>query len=1383
MSDEATTVNNVTIAGTPVSAPAVSWLGGGGQMGALMRVKDWSKTPLGPVESWSPALLTVTSILLANRFPMLLWWGPDSISIYNDAYIPVLGTKHPGALGLPVHECWSEIYDVLRPLILAPLTGGPPTWSDDLPLEIRRHGFLEETHWTIAYSPVPDSTVPNGIGGVLATVHEITAQVVGRRRNSLLSDLGSAEAATAEAACATAASVFNRYPHDVPFVLIYLLDRDARTARLVATAGVEPGGPASPSVIDLTAESDANGWCITEAVRTETAQLVEDLGSRFTNVPRGPWPDRLQRALVMPIGSHLAHQLAGVLVVGLSPRLELEASYRGFLDLATARLATAIARARAFEEERRRAESLAELDRAKTAFFSNVSHEFRTPLTLLLGPVEEGLQDATDPLSPGHRQRQETVHRNALRLLKLVNSLLEFSRIEAGRIQASYEPTDIATLTAEVASAFRSLVTRAGLKLTIDCPRVTQPVFVDRQMWEKIVLNLLSNAFKFTLEGEIVVVVEAHPQFVRLIVRDTGIGIDEEHLPHIFERFYRVEGARGRTYEGTGIGLALVRELTRLHGGSASVASELGRGTTFTVTVPTGSAHLPQDRVQAPPTLASTAVGAQMFVEEAAGWVGEISRDSADAPFPETARDECASTGLTRLLVADDNADMRAYLGRLLRPLGTVEMVRDGQEALAAIERRMPDLVLSDVMMPNLDGLGLLRAMRADPRTQALPVVLLSARAGEESRIEGASVGADDYIVKPFSARELVSRVRSQLQLARQRREHAEELRKSEEKYRNLFTNIAEEVQYWQLVRDEAGHVKTWRLVDINPAGLKRWGKTRAETIGKTADEMNPGATAHFMPIVMKTFAEGAPYSWESHFPALDHFLKMTSVPLGEYFITTGADITVLKKSEEALRKSEERYRSLVEQAVDGIITADPTGRCLDANSSGTKMLGFTLEELRQLSITDVIVPEEASRMSEQIATLNPGDVVVGEWRFRRRDDSTFPGEVVGRRLSDGRLLGILRDITERKRAEEATRLSEFATFFSRSGVAMSIARMEDGRHLEVNERWGELFGYRREEVVGHTSSELALWSIPEQRDDLFALLSSGRVVQDVELRMRKQSGENFVGLLSGRVIQVAGDEVILSSFLDITDRKRAEQALLEAHHRKDEFLAALSHELRNPLAPIANSLYVLDHAPPDSAQAQRAKQIIHRQVAHLSNIVNDLLDVTRIVRGKVELKTKLLELNELVRRTVEDNRSIFEHAGVQVKVLPAPGPVMLHADDTRLAQIVGNLLQNSAKFTSKDGHACVFVGVEGREAFVRVVDDGVGMSCETLDRLFEPFSQAKQTLDRSKGGLGLGLALVKGLVELHGGTVSARSEGLGRGTEIIVRLPVNTQSAPEAAP
>jgi signal transduction histidine kinase len=412
---------------------------------------------------------------------------------------------------------------------------------------------------------------------------------------------------------------------------------------------------------------------------------------------------------------------------------------------------------------------LGQLDRAKTAFFSNVSHEFRTPLTLILGPIENAL--ACGALDGANLQ---AVHRSALRLLRLVNSLLDFSRIEAGRLQSSFEPTDLPVLTAGLAGSFQSLVEPAGIRLVVDCPRLPEPVYVDRSHWEKIVLNLVSNAFKFTFEGEIAVRLRTRDAHVELSVSDTGTGIPAHELPKVFDRFYRVEGSRSRSFEGTGIGLALVQELTKAHGGTVRVESTVGRGSMFVVSIPFGSKHLPQEQITVASNAEIRAPEMHPAMLEAAQWLSTSVGEPQPGQAISIEMHNNAPREGHRILVADDNPDMREYLLRLLAPHWDVEVVVDGQAALDSAIGKPPALVLSDVMMPRMDGVALLRAMRADSRTKLVPVVLLSARAGEEAVLEGLETGADDYLVKPFSARELLTRVRTHLEMARVRREATE---------------------------------------------------------------------------------------------------------------------------------------------------------------------------------------------------------------------------------------------------------------------------------------------------------------------------------------------------------------------------------------------------------------------------------------------------------------------------------------------------------------------------------------------------------------------------------------------------------------------------------
>ncbi|EJL34693.1 PAS domain S-box [Caulobacter sp. AP07] len=757
-----------------IDAPAFrnsDFLSGGGEMAELIAASDWSQTPLGPIESWPQSLRTTVSLCLASNFPINIIWGPHYNQIYNDGYRVMCGAAHPQSLGEPYDVTWASAWPAIGdPFHQA--RAGATSFLDNQRMFLFRNGYLEEAFFTFSLSPIRDES--GGVGGVFLPVIETTASTLSERRTRLLRDLNArlGEARTTAEVYARAIETFAEHPFDLPFVLLYEAGPDAETYRLVGHVGLAAETAGAPAVLS---SAPGEPWPVAALCETREPILLEDVSARLGGAPCGPYEEPPAIGLAFPIFVPGSPRPTALLIAGASPRLPFDAPYRDFHSLLAAALAAGLANAKTFEEERRRAEMLAALDQAKTAFFSNVSHEFRTPLTLMLGPIEDALDEAAG-LPLAQRERLDVAHRNAQRLLKLVNSLLDFSRVEAGRIQGRFEPTDLGALTAELASNFRSACERAGLALVVDCEPSMALVHVDRNMWEKVVLNLISNAFKFTLEGQITVALRtvaglgAGAEAVELTVSDTGLGIAEAELPRVFERFHRIEGQKGRTHEGTGIGLALVDELVKLHGGAVGVRSRLGQGSTFQVTIPRGTAHLPPERLSAAGVPASTTVQASAYVAEALRWLPD-----ADLQGHEATEATAPIDGQPRVVLADDNADMRGYVKRLLEDGGyQVEAVANGQAALAAVQRGPPpDLVLSDVMMPELDGFGLLAALRADPAQEGLLVILLSARAGEEARVEGLAAGADDYLVKPFSARELRARVDGAVKLARQRREAA----------------------------------------------------------------------------------------------------------------------------------------------------------------------------------------------------------------------------------------------------------------------------------------------------------------------------------------------------------------------------------------------------------------------------------------------------------------------------------------------------------------------------------------------------------------------------------------------------------------------------------
>ena len=748
---------------TPENADSDALFAGGGELGAMMRAYDWCTTPLGPPATWPLSLRTALRILLTSRQPFWLGWGPELTYFYNDPYKSIIGGKHPWALGKPFAEVWREIWDVVGPMAANVVQGNEGTYVEAQRLIMERNGYPEETYYTYSYSPVPDDE--GNVAGLICANTDDTQRVIGERQLATLRELGASagKAPDVASACRMVLTALATNARDVPFATIRIAGDDGQLATFDSHAGL--AGLALPT------PDGSEGVVVVDA-------------PSGVALPTGAWPVPPTRIAIVALGNPGGAR-AGTLALGLNPYRLFDGSYAAFVELVAREASGSIAHADAFAQERRRAEALAALDRAKTAFFSNVSHEFRTPLTLMLGPLEELLAEAP----AGEREALALVHRNARRLLKLVNALLDFSRVEAGRATPHFRVVDLARLTSGLAEAFRPLMARGNLRFDVDCAPLSRPVAVDREQWEKIVFNLLSNAFKFTIAGGVSVRLREDGDGALLEVADTGSGIAPSELEKLFERFHRVRDAGGRSFEGTGIGLALVRELVTAHGGEIAVASELGRGTTFSVRLPFAASDAP-------------ASDDGDIATDATPWLAEL--ESAE-PAPPV-----AITGGTRpnVLLVDDNADMRAYLRKLLANEYELDEAADGEAALGRITARRPDLVLTDMMMPRLDGAGLIAAIRADPTLHLVPVIVLSARAGEEAQVEGLQTGADDYLVKPFSARELKARVAAQIALSKLRRElvdHEAQLRRDAE-------------QAWRRVRESEERFR--QFTDIAPAIL-----------------------------------------------------------------------------------------------------------------------------------------------------------------------------------------------------------------------------------------------------------------------------------------------------------------------------------------------------------------------------------------------------------------------------------------------------------------------------------------------------------------------------------------------------------------------------------
>lgn len=734
---------------------AYTLFNGPGATPALLAGLNWSATPLGPVEGWSNRLRQVVRLVLASRMPMAVWWGPDFTVLHNDAYAQLVGSKHPGGLGRPAAESWAEAWNDLGPLANAVMRSGESTFSERLMLLIDRHGYLEETYWTSSFSPIREET-DDDARGVLVVASDVTDQVVGARRLETVRQLGTLSAAShgggLEQACKSAIGVLSANRQAVPFATIHTIDEKSRRARLAAAYGIAAGAPLNPMPEFDLDTAQPLGTVVESGSKLLVTGLRESSTDLLEPGPLGPAVP--EAAMLLPIRERNGRNVVAVVTLGVNPYRAVDDVYLAFFQLVTRQLHVAIGDAQAYEVEVQRADALTELDEDRTRFYQNASHELRTPVTLVLGPLRTVLEDAAS-LPYQHRQRLLSVQRAALRLRKLVDNMFQFSRVQTDELEPTLEPTDLANLTAELASMFRSVAEQAGLGFVIDVSQVTEPIDVDREMWSEIVSNLLSNAIKFTHNGSIGVQLTPAGDRVVLEVRDTGIGIPEEHHEHIFERFKQVVGQSGRSSEGAGIGLALVRALAQALGGDVSVTSEVGRGSCFRVRIPARAAT---DQITLEPPSRLAEWSPDPYLAEVDSW-----QEHHEAEAPRTP----ASGRLGRLLLVEDNVDMRGYLMRLLADDGwEVEAVADVEMALVA---QPPDIVVSDVMLPGRSGLDLVRLLRAEEKTARLPVILLTARFGADAAAEGLAAGADDYVVKPFDPAELLARVRTHHELAQLR--------------------------------------------------------------------------------------------------------------------------------------------------------------------------------------------------------------------------------------------------------------------------------------------------------------------------------------------------------------------------------------------------------------------------------------------------------------------------------------------------------------------------------------------------------------------------------------------------------------------------------------
>ncbi|GHE42010.1 ATP-binding protein [Sphingobacterium griseoflavum] len=1020
---------------TEILESTEQFLLGGGEMAKLIRGMDWSKTPLGAIESWPQSLRTSVSLCLSSSFPILIAWGPEKIQIYNDSYRPICGAKHPESMGMNFRICWETALEVVGDAFTKAEQEGEGTYINDQRMFLDRYGYLEEAFMTFSFAPIRDES--GGVGGIFHPITETTVKMLSGRRTYALRELGAALGKTKsidEIGLITT-DKYEDYELDIPFLLLYQLNRADETAALLAASGLAEESNLSPHLLDL---ATPDRWSLSMVQGDDTYLQLDDLQDRFGDFRSGPYPEAPRSAMVLPLRITGQEELFGFLIAGVSARRSLDEEYLNFYDQLRNTYNTALSSVYAYEQEQKRAEALAEIDRSKTAFFSNVSHEFRTPLTLMLGPLEDVLQGphATEAV----KQSLTAVHRNAERLLKLVNNLLDYSRVEAGRMQAVYQKVSLAAITADLASSFRSIIEKAGMQLLVSCPGLTKDTYVDRQMWEKIVLNLLSNAFKYTMEGHIAVQLREEGPYAVLQVSDTGIGIPQKELPYMFERFHRVENAAGRTHEGSGIGLSLVHELISLHKGSIQVSSEEGVGSTFTVKIPFGNAHLPSEKlVQEDESLETNSVKGA-FLQEAISLLEEdaMSEQHGITAVSESNAMHTLNTVDTdaHILIVDDNADMRTYLRRLIEPHFKTSVAVHGADALQKIAQLKPDLVLSDIMMPIMDGKGMLREIRNHSNTSNLPVIFLSARAGEEARIDGLEAGADDYLVKPFSSAELLTKISAQIKISKAR-DHAEK------QLRRILLNAPVAIAVYKGEQ---------HCIEIaNHRMLEYWGRTLNEVAGKPLFDVLPELVPQGLDIIMDAvYATGNRFVDQKKRITLARggianatYINLTIEALMEPdgriigIIAVAADVTDLVLANEEIEKASDTLALALDAANLGIWQTDWGTNNLFLSDNARNMYGIDVDTTLSFSeMLAIIMPDRRPDVLQAIerAVETKGNFSeayqiqpVGGTK-RKWIHST--GKVEMDTFGNGmRVVGTSRDITEEM--EDDQRKSDFISMVS----------------------------------------------------------------------------------------------------------------------------------------------------------------------------------------------------------------------------------------------------------------------------------------------------------------------------------------------------------------
>lgn len=1373
------------------------FLEGGGQMGALIRAKDWTQTPLGDPSDWPQSLKTCVRIILTSQQPMFVWWGEQLINIYNDAYLSIVGGKHPESFGQPASEVWKEIWDEAGSRAKTVMEQNIGTYDEALLLLMERNGYTEETYYTFSYSPVPgdDGTTQ----GIICANTDDTQRIIGERQMRTLKEIAKnvVNLKTNQEIYLHALDALKENPQDFPFVVLYEVSDDGKKLQLVRNIPNDLPQKIAPETIDMELQGSELGE-LKQALITGKIQEVDHIKSRFGTMPTTFWDDSPDKALLIPILQSNHEFPFAIMGVGVNPYRLLDEKYISFFTLVADQIANALTNAYTFKQERKRAEALAEIDKAKTIFFSNISHEFRTPLTLMLGPLEEMLNNDSQ-LGESDRENIAITHRNAVRLLKLVNSLLDFSRIESGRMQAQFEPMCLAEFTTNLVSSFRSVIEKAGLTLEIDSS-IQSPVYVDRDMWEKIVMNLMSNAFKYTLDGKISVKLSEESGNAILEIADTGIGIPRNEIKHLFERFHRVKNANGRSYEGTGIGLSLVKELVKLHHGTIAVESTEGLGSSFKVILPIGNAHLNDFQIVARTSLAEDILPSA-YTEEAKLMVKEKSKSI-----------QKSNGNKPKILVVDDNADMQNYIQKLLENQYDVTVASNGQEALQHMAVSQPNLVISDIMMPVMDGIELLQNIKNNPNTKRIPVIMLSARAGEEAKIEGYDLGADDYLVKPFSAKELLARVQSQVRIAKTRNHIDMQLH-------NLFEQAPVAIS----ILKGANFVVEMANAKI----LQIWNTTK-NVIGKPIfDELPHAREMGFEKMLRKVYQTGETFSanevpFEQIIDGKPNriFIKFVYEPLYEEdgtlsgVMVVADEVTEQVSIRQKIEVSETRNKLAIEAAEMGNFEwTIPTSEFIYseriAQIFGLEMTtGLTME-----SFSERIHPEDLQLRTQAHKAAIENGVLFYEARIIWPDGSVHWGRFHGKVLFDQnnrplKMFGTALDVTQHKHQsqilEEKVRERTEALIKKNRELRESEERYQrmtdevqdyailmldqNGTILNWNKGAQDIKGYKDEEIIGKSfhvfyRKEDLDNKLPERLISKAAL--TGRAM-DEGYRVRKD-GTYFWASISITALHDNDNNVIGFSKVtrDLTERKMAEDRMrkynaeLEFQNKElEQFAYVASHDLQEPLRKIQMFSGLLERNINDPDATSKYFSKINLTAERMSDLIKSVLNYSRLSRNDQQFEK--VDLQVMLDAVLVDFELLIEEKQVEIKhdLLP-----VITAIPLQINQLFSNMIGNSIKFSERAPK----IAVRSRKLSVDEIpfdtnlpegnylelvfsDNGIGFEQKYLSKIFTIFQRLNDRMSYS--GTGIGLALCKKIIENHSGYITAQSEP-GKGASFFIYLPI----------